>query len=173
MRSPSAGCSWAARADGIQAESGVCDPRLRTAHTSLGCQDNGRQARAATPHFLRAQLSNRDRCRTTSCRTPRNAPVPKQISQVFPLILIPNLQAVYLWAKHKQMFQRLLGVRFGRERRVFLLKGVIMAALRGNNGGLGRRAPVTSGEGEQGPWTEANGGKTTPSSCPCCPRISF
>lgn len=39
--------------------------------------------------------------------------------------------------------------------------------------GLGRSAPVTSGEGEQGLWTEANGGKTTPSSCPRCPRISF
>lgn len=39
------------------------DPLLRTAHTSLGCQDNGQQARALTPHFLRSELSNHDRCR--------------------------------------------------------------------------------------------------------------
>lgn len=42
------------------------DPLLRTAHTSLECQDNGQQARAVTPHFLCTELSNHDRCR--QCR---------------------------------------------------------------------------------------------------------
>ncbi len=42
------------------------DPLLRTAHTSLGCQDNGQQASAVTPHFLCTELSNHDRCR--QCR---------------------------------------------------------------------------------------------------------
>lgn len=39
------------------------DPLSRTAHTSLGCQDNGQQASAVTPHFLCTELSNHDRCR--------------------------------------------------------------------------------------------------------------
>lgn len=42
------------------------DPLLRTAHTSLECQDNGQQARAVTPHFLCTELSNHDRCQ--QCR---------------------------------------------------------------------------------------------------------
>ena len=42
------------------------DPLLRTAHASLGCQDNGQQARAVTPHFPSTELSNHDRCR--QCR---------------------------------------------------------------------------------------------------------
>ncbi len=44
------------------------DPLLRTAHTSLGCQDNGQQASAVTPHFLCTELSNHDRCRQCRCR---------------------------------------------------------------------------------------------------------
>lgn len=44
------------------------DPLLRTAHTSLGCQDNGQQARAVTPHFLCTELSNHDRCRQCCLR---------------------------------------------------------------------------------------------------------
>lgn len=46
------------------------DPLLRTAHTSLECQDNGQQARAVTPHFLCTELSNHDRCR--QCRRRRH-----------------------------------------------------------------------------------------------------
>lgn len=44
------------------------DPLLRTAHTSLGCQDNGQQASAVTPHFLCTELSNHDRCRQSRRR---------------------------------------------------------------------------------------------------------
>lgn len=84
------GCSSGARADGIQARGvgggdlkgrarakgwrvcvcvcclcpsvhSTCHPE--TAHASLGCQDNGQQARAVTPHFLCTELSNHDRCR--------------------------------------------------------------------------------------------------------------
>lgn len=61
-----------------------------------------------------------------------------------------------------------------------VLKGVIMLLQRrrgmctGNNVGAGFRVlSRTHQEREQGPWTEANGGKTTSSSCPCCPKISF
>lgn len=74
------GCSSGSRADGIQAVGRETrgegsplpirafnmpsrDPLLRTAHTSLECQDNGQQARAVTPHFLCTELSNHDRCR--------------------------------------------------------------------------------------------------------------
>lgn len=38
-------------------------PPLRTAHTPLGCQDNGQLALPVTPHFLCTELSNHDRCR--------------------------------------------------------------------------------------------------------------
>lgn len=98
------------------------------------------------------------------------------------------------------MFQWLLGVLTGDEeggreggwrgdhstcvlasiRDNVVLKGVIMLLRRrrgvctGNNGGARFRVlSETHQEREQGPWTEANGGKTTSSSCPCCPKISF
>lgn len=70
---------------------------------------------------------------------------------------------------------------FVRIRDNVVLKGVIMSwrwrrrgVCTGNNGGARFRVlSQTHQEREQGPWTEANGGKTTSSSCPCCPKISF
>lgn len=62
-----------------------------------------------------------------------------------------------------------------------VLKGVIMlfaaawhGTCTGNNAGAGFRVlSRTHQEREQWPWTEANGGKSTSISCPCCPEISF
>lgn len=51
------------------------DPLLRTAHTSLGCQDNGQQARAVTPHFLCTEFSNHDRCRQSCHRRRYQGPL--------------------------------------------------------------------------------------------------
>ena len=52
-------------------------PLSHTAHTSLGCQDNGQLALPATPHFLCTELSNHDRCRqyhSTATGAPAAAP---------------------------------------------------------------------------------------------------
>ena len=58
------------------------DPLLRTAHTSLGCQDNGQQASAVTPHFLCTELSNHDRCR--QCRRRRHYQGPLHFLPAWP-----------------------------------------------------------------------------------------
>lgn len=49
-------------------------PFCKLPHTSLGCQGNGQQASAVTPHFLCTELSNHDRCRQCHRRRHQGAP---------------------------------------------------------------------------------------------------
>lgn len=66
----------------------TCHPETPTRelpHTSLGCQDNGQQASAVTPHFLCTELSNHDRCR--QCRRRRH-----QGPQLLPAFLAKTIQ---------------------------------------------------------------------------------
>lgn len=111
------------------------------------------------------------------------------------LPLFSKKQMVYLYTKHKQMFQWLLGVltrdvseEVGVDHSTcvlvivgdnVVLKGVIMALLwrrgmcAGNNGGAGRRVLVTSGEGSGVRGSRLMEAKQPPAPAPAVQKSAF